>query len=189
MIVNRSQWFVTSEHEVILEHVVGVLDGVWLAGGAARSLLTKEKVNDFDLFFRSEAAKDKAVASLEFQGFEVVFKCPEGKLTTLKKKGFPKVQCVSENYYPSREALIFEFDFTVCMFVADYDTLESTEQAFVDAFMKTLRLGKLTFPTATLTRMVKYIQYGYQPVKGFSTEFLKAVESEAVKDKWRAYID
>ena len=189
MIVNRSQWFVTPEHELILEKVLSVETGVWLGGGAARSLLTREKVNDFDLFFRTEAIKGRTVAALEFAGFKVVFKCPEGKLTTLKKEGFPKVQCVTEQYYTARTSLIHEFDFTVCMFAADYECIESTEQAFLDAFMRNLRISKLTFPTATLTRMVKYIQYGFQPVKGFSTEFLKALESNTVKDKWRAYID
>lgn len=149
--------------------------GVWLAGGAARTLITNERVSDYDLFFKSHTECDWTKERLRALGnYSCVFRCPKGELETWKStKGGPKVQLITKRYYSDAQDLINSFDFTICRFVTEARgteshpriVLRSPEDEF-DAVNHFLRIWKVEYPVATLNRIQKYLKKGYQPWDG-----------------------
>lgn len=133
-----------------------------LAGGSLRTILNcaAEKVSDFDLFFKSfqgvPALREKLLAA----GWENVFSCPEEKLFTYKK-GSHKLQLICETEFSSPAQLIESFDLTPCV-SAYYDGEIFFTREFVrSVFKKRARIQNVSFPIATIKRIVKYAQKGY----------------------------
>lgn len=64
---------ITNEmHDLILHNCV-------LSGGATASVILKEKINDFDLYFKNKEAMDKFKKLLEFKGNQAMVKDAEVK--------------------------------------------------------------------------------------------------------------
>lgn len=142
-----------------LELLIG---GVFLAGGALRTFINlDEVVSDYDLFFESEVAAEMTRERLKNLGFELIFECPEGKLFTFAGRGM-KIQCICENYYLTARELISSFDFTCCAAAYDGNSLLVHRHFPLAVRQKKLRLLNLTFPVATLGRMMKYEKKGYK---------------------------
>ena len=144
---------------------LGVLgNGVFVAGGSMRTLIVDEEVCDFDMFFESGQLVDDVRDKLEVAGYELVFECPEGKLFTyafIKDDGSKiKVQLILETM-GSPESVIDTFDFTACCAAYDGTTLFLNPRFVRDVKKKSLELHTLTFPVATLKRMIKYSNKGY----------------------------
>lgn len=133
-----------------------------LAGGSLRTILNcaAEKVSDFDLFFKSfqgvPALREKLLAA----GWENVFSCPQEKLFTYKK-GSHKLQLICETEFSSPAQLIESFDLTPCV-SAYYDGEIFFTREFVrSVFKKRARIQNVSFPIATIKRIVKYNNKGY----------------------------
>ena len=148
---------------------------VWLAGGAIRSAIGSEPISDYDLFFRSEIDAARTRVSLKSDhGFEVIFKCPEGKLTTFKR-GDMKVQCITENYYISMSALIDTFDISACRYATDGASILTTYSAVRDTLKKRIGLHAVNYPVATLKRVAKYSAKGYVLTSAAAKKFTEIV--------------
>lgn len=137
-------------------------ENVYLAGGSLRTVLkcSAEDVSDFDLFFKSFEAVQPLRTKLEEDGYEKVFECPKGFLYTYKKNKH-KVQLICETEYASVEELLGSFDVSACV-SGYYGGLVYYSREFVRSVRtKKLRTCNVTFPVATLKRLIKYSAKGY----------------------------
>lgn len=173
--------------------------GVWLAGGAARSLITNERVSDYDLFFHDHTDRDATIDRLRAIGYSKVFECPKGELQTWKGKNTPKVQLITKRYYADMHDLINSFDFTVCKFATEARgtsggarvVIRHAEDEF-DAVNRYLRIWKIEYPIATLNRIQKYLAKGYKPWDGqfFWESVALAIQDIVLTDENSAlYVD
>jgi hypothetical protein len=163
----------------------------WLAGGAIRSAIGREPIADYDLFFRNSIAAANTRITLEDRGFEIVFKCPEGKLTTYKK-GDMKIQCITENYYNSMQSLIDTFDITACRYVMSDDRVLTSYSAIRDTLKKRINLHRIDNPVATMKRIAKYVSKGYTLTTAASEKFVDSIYEKGVERmelNRRVYID
>jgi len=165
---------------------------VWLAGGALRHLfMPLDPISDFDIFFRNISEAVPVEKYLVEQAFKVVFKCPIGKLTTLKKDDM-KVQLITENQYASPEDLMNHFDIKACRFAYDGNKIYTYYSSIRDVKNKKVNLHDVDFPSATFRRILKYQDKGYK-VTNKTIEFMIARIYDAGKNKEdldrRFYID
>lgn len=169
-----------------------VTDVSWLAGGAIRSAIAKEPISDYDMFFRSSIAAANTRIALENKGFEIIFKCPEGKLTTYKS-GDMKVQCITENYYTDMHELIDSFDITACRYSMDgSDRVLTSYSAIRDTLKKRINLHSIEYPVATMKRIAKYVSKGYVLTNDAAVKFTDSVYERGVERQElnrRVYID
>lgn len=162
-----------------------------LAGGSLRTILNcaAEKVSDFDLFFKNfqgvTALREKLLAA----GWENVFSCPEEKLFTFKK-GQHKLQLICESEYSSPTQLIESFDISACVAAYYQGEVFFTREFVRSVFKRRARIQNVTFPVATIKRIVKYSQKGYSIAK--AAEDFAQLSNGIVFDSgsaFRQYID
>lgn len=167
--------------------------GAWLAGGFLRSMIAGEDElsGDIDFFFNSEDSFDKMLELIKHpvSGAEKAFgyySIPEyesvEKLRIIDCTSLvsfrPNIQLVRLFWFDSPEHVIDSFDFTVCQFATDGETLWFNPQAFEDIKTKTLKQNRETGDAiAILNRVLKYQSKGYK----ISAEDFQTVENNAVK--------
>lgn len=133
----------------------------YLGGGCFRGVFGKDEViADYDVFFKGEIDAANMRLDLEEAGFETVFQCPLGKLTTMKKDGI-KVQLITEFYYPTPQSLVETFDLDACFFVLYNNILYTSRRAIRAVRRKHITFNSVDFPVATFKRIMKYMQKGY----------------------------
>jgi len=76
------------------------------------------------------------------------------------------VQCIRFSFYQSAEAVIDSFDYTICMLAFDGATLTLGDFTLWDLGRKRLAIHKITYPVATMRRMLKYASQGFTACKG-----------------------
>jgi hypothetical protein len=164
--------------------------GIYLAGGAIRSVLSNEKINDYDFFFQSKELKEQFLKFLEGEKAEITFRCPENRFVSLKIND-QKVQLISNEYYKDQAAVIKYFDFNVSRFCLEGNTLLTYSFAMEDLINKELTLNTLTYPSATIKRIAKYIGYGYFAKKEFYNDIVSRIANHHpdIKDTNLIYID
>lgn len=156
-------------------------EGPWLGGGALRRTLLGEAVDsDFDFFFRDEDQLLAFAGRLTGLGFEKVRETQHhvqfrGCIPGDKVRD---IQCIRFSYYPSAEAVIDSFDFTVCQFVFDGRTLTCGDHALWDLGRKRLAVHKVTYPVATMRRLLKYTQQGFYACAGCLSTILTATAGD-----------
>lgn len=165
-------------------------DGVWLAGGAIRSVFDKTPVQDYDLYFNSQKAKDKTVHKLlsTYKG-KVLSETKKHKVLTVDLHGL-KVQAIDLKYYDTGFGVINDFDFKPSMFAMDSENLYTNSDAIRSATKMQLRFHSLQTPVSTIRRIMKYRDKGYSiPVK-FVKEFVEACKASKDEDlNWDEFID
>lgn len=169
----------------------------WLAGGALRAATYNvmeavvEDIADYDLFFRDSLAAAKVEVELESLGAETVFKCPEGKLTTMKYNGM-KIQLITEFFYDDMKHLINTFDIKACRYATDGDIMLTRYSAIRDTLKHEIHLHRIDFPVATMKRIAKYIQKGYKLTSACATDFVSHIWLQGTNQlplDTRVYID
>ena len=166
-------------------------DHVWLAGGAIRSAIMDEPIADYDLFFYSIIDSFNTIIRLEELGAELIFKCPEGKLTSFKLHGM-KIQCITEDFYASMVDLINTFDITACRYVTDGKIILTYYSSVRDTLSKKINLHRVMYPVATLKRIAKYAFKGYKLTNKASKFFVEGVYEKGLRQdplNTRVYID
>lgn len=139
------------------------VNGVILAGGVFRSWIHKdEPIADYDLFFTRHGAIQETEQFLVGKGYKVVFRCPLGELTTLKLDGV-KVQLITKFIYEDVFHLVHSFDLTACCagYDADTNSLVCNDNWLKDVRKKTIAFNQIQYPVATINRVFKYKQKGY----------------------------
>ena len=147
--------------------------GVWLGGGAVRRTLIKQPLDsDFDFFFKDvdtfkswEAKLPKTVVKVRETKHHTEYKC------TLEGSDIPVVlQAIQFKYYDSPEEVLDSFDYTITQFVTDGNSLWTTVESLWDLGRKRLALHKVTYPVATMRRMLKYTNQGFTACSGCMTQ-------------------
>lgn len=152
----------------------------WLAGGALRAATynmmetCNEEIADYDMFFRDSLAAAKVEVELESLGGETIFKCPEGKLTTVRYNGM-KIQLITEFFYDDMTHLINTFDINACRYATDGDIMVTRYSAIRDTLKHEISLHRIDFPVATMKRIVKYINKGYKLTSACATDFVSHI--------------
>ena len=175
-----------------------VLDAVkgdaWCAGGAVRRTVASMSLDsDFDFFFRSQ---DHLT---EWEG-----KLP-GSLALVRETAHHKhwrgplpgsdipvdVQAIKFRFYENAESVIDSFDYTITMFALDGATLVTTPEALWDLGRRRLAVHKVTYPVATMRRMLKYGKQGFTACSGCMAELFRATarSPDALSHLDIAYID
>lgn len=178
----------------LLPHLGLTPNGPWLGGGALRRTLLGEDVpSDIDMFFAGAEQLKWFVQYLQTSGFE---KVRETEHHAHYRGSFDgdrvrDIQCIRFAYYQDAAAVIDSFDFTVCQFAFDGEQLTCGEHALWDLGRKRLALHKLTYPVATMRRMIKYSQQGFYACPGCMSAILTAtVDSPALREQMSiTYVD
>jgi len=164
--------------------------GPWLAGGALRrTLLGMEPESDFDFFFANADQLTAFTTELEKNGF-VKAKETEHHLHykgQIGGRGVERdIQCIRFKFYDSAASVIESFDFTVCMFAYDGKTLTCGETALWDLGRKRLAVHKISYPVASVRRLLKYTKQDFRACKGCLATLLRQTASS---DELRAQLD
>lgn len=165
-------------------------DDVILGGGALRTLLTcaHEEVCDFDLFFTSFQGVFDLREKIKAAGYAEIFACPEEKLFTYKK-GKHKIQLICEQEFSSPQELIESFDVSACGFSFHKGEFFFRRSSVRSVFNKKLRVHNVTFPVATIKRLVKYANKGYN-INNAARDFVELMEGKLFSNEdLRVYID
>lgn len=165
-------------------------EDVFLAGGAVRTVLecSNEEVSDYDFFFKTFKVVAELRERLIKDEWEIIFQCPEEKLFTYKK-GKHKLQLICEFEYSSMENLLNEFDVTACC-GGYYNGAIYFTRPFVRAvFSKKLRIQNVTYPVATIKRLIKYEKKGYVVTQA-AIDLVNSIEGKSFDSETkRVYID
>lgn len=175
---------------------------VWLAGGALRRTVIKQDIvgeSDYDFFFASGKGFEDFQKHLENCGFKVNrqndqnvellgtvdFNPPVPLDDPNQQKPDPKqvrIQLIKVQYYDAIEHVLSSFDFTLCQFglelgaTEDDDELTCADTALFDVANKRIVVNKITYPVASMRRIIKYTQQGFYACEGCLTEFLDLVQ-------------
>ena len=162
-----------------------------LAGGSLRALVnTYDEIQDYDLFFLDESKVHGVKEALEYEGFKLVFACPEGKLFTYIDSNQIKVQLVLKRTYSSCEDIIGSFDVTACCCAYDGKKFYYNDRFVFDNLNGLININNIEFPVATMKRIAKYIEKGFKLTSGAAKYFVENVNAMVLDDSNTAlYID
>ena len=149
--------------------------GPWIAGGALRrTLLGQEPESDFDFFFRDADQLEGFVTELVSAGMIKVRETQHHVHYRGRVGGMDRdIQCIRFAFYKSAEEVIESFDYTLCMFAFDGETLTAGEYSLWDLGRGRLAVHKLTYPVASMRRLIKYTSQGFKACKGALSAILQ----------------
>lgn len=134
---------------------------IWLAGGALRSYLASEPIQDYDLFFKHKFYAEHVVDFFLNIGFRLVFSCKKKELFTLRHRHI-KVQLIVNREYADMETVLSSFDFTITQFITDGKILMFPRRALRHLRKKELHIAQCFYPASTIHRIHKYASRGYR---------------------------
>lgn len=171
-----------------------VMQDAWCAGGAIRRTLIKQSLDsDFDFFFRDAdhlAAWEKGLpATLSLYRETEHHKHWKG---SIGDSALPvDIQAIRFRFYASAEEVIDSFDYTITQFALDKAELVTTPHALWDLGRRKLALHKVTYPVATMRRMLKYTRQGFTACNGCMAQLLRDTASspEVMAQLGLQYVD
>lgn len=168
--------------------------GAWMAGGAIRRTLIGQALDsDFDFFFKSADALEEWEAGLP-SGLKLIRETEHHKhwRGTIAGSDLPiDVQAIRFRFYENAEQVIDSFDYTITMFVIDDDDMVTTPYALWDLGRRKLAVHKISYPVATMRRLLKYTKQGFTACAGCLQSILKetAASPEAMGQLDIEYVD
>lgn len=162
----------------LLESVPNFSGRGWLVGGALRRAISNRPIDsDLDFVFKSEADKNSFHADLEGEGFIQSAATGIKSNTNWTHPKLEKIplQSIHHRYYDDVTAIFDSFDFTICQFAYADNTLYCGEMALYDLAMKRLVVNKISYPTASLRRIIKYSKQDFYLCAGAASNFLKQI--------------
>lgn len=163
----------------------------FIAGGCFKNILQGERVKDLDIFF--ETKDDWNAAINHFKNSEIfVFHYENEKVKAYKHKESGIVVELINKIYGNPENVLSSFDFTICKFAYyklenefdsyDYEIVYHKD-FFEHLYLKRLVADdKITYPTSTFQRMIKYIKYGFMPCRETKAKIIDAIKSTKLQD-------
>ena len=165
-------------------------DGPWLAGGALRRLaIGQAQSSDFDFFFRSEQQFDQWCSAISGTA---VGETQHHRHFRISVDGEQRdIQAIKFRFYESAEEVIDSFDYTITQFVTGGQFLTTTAEALFDLGRQRLAIHRVTYPVATMRRMLKYGRQGFTACQGTMAELLRQTASnpEALSHLDIQYVD
>lgn len=140
--------------------------GSYVAGGALTSVFTRQKINDYDLYFKSVEAFRDAIETAYDHGFWCV---DVSKRAVTFACGDEVYQMMHFGFFPEASDVFAAFDFTCCMaaYDVDADAMVLHEDFLTHCSQRFLRFNPGTrYPLASAVRVLKYQERGYSIGKG-----------------------
>lgn len=160
-------------NKLILEELKAQHITCWLAGGAIRDYFMGVPIKtDYDIFFPYEGSYLLAAAYFKNNGAEVVWESDNGMKVKYKGKKYDLIK----KFFPSPQATIDEFDFTVSMFAVDTERVYYGETSFIDLAKRQLMINKITYPASTLSRAFRYSKKGFSLCLGEMKKIIEAIQ-------------
>ena len=157
-----------------------VRQDAWCAGGAIRRTLMKMPLDsDYDFFFRSPVHLAEWESKLP-KTLALVRETEHHKhwRGVVQGSELPvDIQAIRFRFYESAEAVIDSFDYTITQFAFDGEFLITTPYALWDLGRKKLAIHKVTYPVATMRRMLKYTRQGFTACSGCMAQLLRDTTS------------
>jgi hypothetical protein len=149
--------------------------GSWLAGGAIRrTLMGMPLDSDYDFFFQNEFAFDSFDEQTIGLGFKKTKETEHHNQYEGKFEGQDfVVQAIKFQFYSDAAEVLDSFDYTITQFLLSGSTLLTTPESLWDLARKRLALHKVTYPVATLRRMLKYSNQGFTACAGCMGDLFK----------------
>lgn len=148
--------------------------GSFLAGGAITSVFTRQPINDYDLYFKSEDAFRSAVE----EAYDCGLWCVDAsKRAVTFASGNDIYQFMHFGFFPTAPDIFASFDFTACMAAYDFDAAELVmhDDFLTHCSQRFLRFNPGTrYPLASAVRVLKYQERGYSIGKGDITRIALA---------------
>jgi len=157
--------------------------GPWLAGGAVRKVLLGQTIgqSDWDIWFKSAEQFSRAETLMHQLGASVAHSSENAISFKCEYDGtFHNVQLIRRRYFERPEQVIGQFDFTICQLLTDGNTILMGDDTALDLDSKTIRLGSSPMQNYVISRLIKYMVYGYYP----SQELIEHIESQSVNINW-----
>lgn len=196
--VNFAEWCARSDSDTAeINRVLAGLpkkEGVWIAGGAVRRTLASQPLDsDFDFFFRDADALAAWEADLP-ETLSLVRETEHHKHWhgILPGSDLPvDVQAIRFRFYDNAADVIDSFDYTITMFALDGDDLVTTPEALWDLGRKRLAIHRVTYPVATMRRMLKYTKQGLTACQGCMATLFRetAANPDAMSHLDIGYVD
>lgn len=170
-------------------------DDCWLGGGAIRRTLIGQPLDsDFDFFFESENALESFKSRCDKIGLVKVKETKhhiqfEGKL---EGSELPiVVQAIFFKYYQTRRDVLDSFDYTITQFLFNGEYMWTTPEALWDLGRKRLVIHRVSYPVATMRRMLKYTNQGFTACAGcMKTLFVETASNpDAMAELDIEYVD
>lgn len=164
-------------------------NGVYLAGGALRSMIDVTPVNDYDFFFKDEATFNKLVQSMDSHERVIhLAHTPNKKLITYAYNGI-RFQLVGIRFFRNATELMNDFDITACCFSLHFDrkefpgpfknhesgTWKYFDPGFNDARHKQIKFNNIRYPGTMIERIAKYKEKGYRITSKSFKEFFNTI--------------
>ena len=154
---------------------VSLTDGPWIAGGAVRKLYQNKPwnlVGDVDIFFKDSTQQrewQSEFYNMHTSSVPICLKSNTPNADTWQigpdSEGSlditVKLQFIKKYYADSYLKLWDKFDFTVCQFAADQDTIVASDSAITDATNNELVTANPKNSKCISLRIVKYFSYGF----------------------------
>jgi len=161
------------ETEILRYLDTNIETGPWLAGSMARKLYQGEDtgLSDWDIWVKDKEQELEVTSKLaNLLGCVVSFQSNNADTYTHAPHGKEdnhKIQLIKCKYFDTPEAIIDNFDFTVCQIATDGKNFIFGENTKHDLEHKILRHTAREKPDTEgiIGRMIKYIVYGYRPDK------------------------
>lgn len=146
--------------EIILDEIAQNTPATcWIAWWALRDYFNGIKIDtDYDMFFPSQEDFNEVMVWMEDNWWKVIWESENGKKIRYKKRTYDLVK----KYFPTPQATIDNFDFTVCMMAVNRMNFYHHPTSFIDLAKKQLMVANLTYPASTMKRVLKYYQKWYK---------------------------
>lgn len=160
--------------------------GPWIAGGAVLAWYNNETVStDIDVYFRNQLEFDRLHHKFKEDKVEgtnplvpvgfFTFSKPKNKdvrivhesdnAITIRYKEKWTIQLIRHTFYKTPHDIIDNFDISVCQLVTDgHNKIVFGDHTLPDIKSNTLRMVK--YRPGCVSRLVKYMAYGYRPIDG-----------------------
>mgnify|MGYP001306427689 FL=1 len=141
-----------------------------VAGGFVRDFLTEARPKDVDIFAITKGVLEEAWEEFWARTEKYPFKKKtKNTVTFCSNDELPKVQFIDKCFYPTAQALIESFDFTICQSAIYWNGLQwvgvCTEAFWTDICDWTAHYTapqREEDPGASVLRMVKFARKGYE---------------------------
>lgn len=141
--------------DFITKEKITLSDHLWIAGGFVRKcLFGEQRWCDVDIFGPRFSTLRSLLSN---QGYALEYK----KYNVTYTKGNDVIQGINL-YYPTIQACLESFDFTICQFGFDGTNIYTGPTTIRDYADRLLVINKITKPLSTLRRLKKYRQQGFQ---------------------------
>lgn len=167
-------------------------DGPWIAGGAVRRTIQQQKLeSDVDYFFHDEGQRKVFHDAMLANGGWLISEKEHAITYGVKSEhNTVIVQAIIMAYYPTLDAVLDSFDFTITQFGYDGADLVCGPFSLWDLARKRLALHRLTFGVSTVHRLIKYTRQGFTACGGVLASILEeAVAHPEVIKREVQYVD